>query len=117
MVKDAERNRSADEKRKQDITANNEADQAIYAAEKAVRDFGEKMNGTLKSSIEKQIEAVRKAKDGKDVNKIKSAVEELQRSIQQIGSSMYEQPDGAGAGPQGGGSANGEDVIEGEVID
>ncbi len=125
MVKEAERNKALDEKRKQEIEINNLADTSIYTAEKALRDFGDKLDGSLKSSIEKQIDAVRKAKEGKDSNKIQAAVEELQRSIQQIGASMYEQPGAAGAaGASGGanysqpGSSNGgEDVIEGEVVD
>jgi molecular chaperone DnaK len=123
MIKEAERNKAADEKRKAEIEIMNLADTSIYTAEKSLRDFGDKLDGTLKSSIEKQIEAVRKAKEGKDTNKIKAAVEELQRSIQQIGASMYETPGAAGAGPSAGysqqpGSPNGgEDVIEGEVVE
>jgi len=115
MVKEAERNRSQDEKRKAEIEVNNTADQAVYGAEKALRDFGDKVPATLKSSIEKQIEAVRKAKDTKDLNQVQSAVQELQRSLQQIGASMYEN----GAGPEAGAGKgpDGEDVIEGEVID
>ncbi len=121
MVKDAERNRAADEKRKQEIEINNLADTSVYSAEKAVRDFGDKMDTNLKSGIEKQIDAVRKAKDGKDLERVKAAVEDLQRSIQQIGASMYDQPGaaaGGAAGAQSGQPGNGgEDVIEGEVID
>jgi len=119
MVKEAERNRAADEKRKGEIEINNLADTSIYTAEKAVRDFGDKLDGGLKSSIEKQIEAVRKAKEGSDSDKIKAAVEDLQRTIQQIGANMYEQsgtPAGADYG-QHGDAGNGEDVIEGEVVE
>ncbi len=118
MVKEAERNRSQDEKRKAEIEINNQADTAVYGAEKALRDFGDKINASLKGSIEKQIEAVKKARESKDLNQIKSAVEELQRSVQQIGSAMYEGNPAAG-GPQGGnpGAGNDEDVIEGEVVD
>jgi molecular chaperone DnaK len=124
MVKEAERNRSADEKRKGEIEVKNNAENAIYAAEKAIRDYGDKMDANLKASIEKQVEAVKKVKDGGDMDKIKAAVEELQRSVQRIGESMYGQPggdpNGAAGGPGAGnpGSANGkEDVIEGEVVD
>ncbi len=118
MVKEAERNRAADEKRKGEIEISNLADTSIYTAEKAVRDFGDKLDSGLKSSIEKQIEAVRKAKEGSDTDKIKAAVEELQRTIQQIGANMYEQS-GTAAGANYGqpGSNNGEDVIEGEVVE
>jgi molecular chaperone DnaK len=115
MVKEAERNRSADERRKGEIETLNTADTAIYAAEKAIRDFSGKMDSNLKSSIEKQIDTVRKAKETKDLNKVKSSVEELQRSIQQIGASMYDQP--GAAGNAGGNGATGEDVIEGEVVE
>ncbi|HLY25182.1 MAG TPA: molecular chaperone DnaK [Aggregatilineales bacterium] len=117
MVKEAERNRAADEKRKTEIETSNLADTSIYSAEKAMRDFGDKLDGSLKSSIEKQIEAVKKAKEGRDMNKIQAAVEELQRSIQQIGANMYEQPSpaGGGHGPESGNG--GEDVIEGEVVE
>ncbi|MEP7286306.1 MAG: molecular chaperone DnaK [Chloroflexota bacterium] len=122
MVKEAERNRTADEKRKGEIEANNLADAAIYTAEKTLHDFADKVDPTLKSSIEKQIDAVKKAKESNNTDKMRASVEELQRSIQQIGASMYEQPGAgaAGAGPAGygqPGSNNGEDVIEGEVVD
>ncbi len=131
MVKEAERNKAADERRKSEIEVNNLADTSIYTAEKSLRDFGDKLDSNLKSSIEKQIEAVRKAKEGKDSDKVRSAVEELQRSIQQIGASMYGSPEAAGAGGPGagagfGGSSSsgpssnggkGEDVIEGEVVE
>jgi molecular chaperone DnaK len=122
MVKDAERNRAADEKRKKEIETNNLADTTVYSAEKAVRDFGDKMDAGLKSSIEKQIEAVKKAKESKDLDRVRATVEELQRSIQQIGQNMY----GGGQAGAGGtyengsgtGSTNGrEDVIEGEVVE
>ncbi|MFQ3537172.1 MAG: molecular chaperone DnaK, partial [Aggregatilineales bacterium] len=82
MVKDAERNRAADERRKQEIELNNLADSTVYAAEKALRDYGDKIDGTLKASIEKQIEAVKKARESRDQGQIRSAVEELQRSVQ-----------------------------------
>ncbi len=121
MIKEAERNRSADDKRKAEIEITNLADTSIYSAEKALRDFADKLDANLKSGIEKQIEAVRKAKEGRDTDKIKAAVEDLQRSIQQIGASMYEQPGGAGAAGAGfaepDGKNNGEDVIEGEVVE
>jgi molecular chaperone DnaK len=120
MVKEAERNRAQDEKRKAEIEVKNSAENAVYAAEKAIRDYGDKMDANLKSGIEKQIEAVKKVKDSGDANKVKAAVEELQRSVQRIGESMYGQP---GAGGPGGASSSGpgangkEDVIEGEVVD
>ncbi|MFN7211114.1 MAG: Hsp70 family protein, partial [Aggregatilineales bacterium] len=117
MVKEAERNRAADERRKQEIELKNTADSAVYAAEKALRDYGDKIDGALKSSIEKQIEAVKKASQGSDQGQLRSAVEELQRSVQQIGASMYGQPNVGGAPNQEPDGRRKEDVVEGEVVD
>jgi len=117
MIKEAERNRAADERRKQEIELNNLADSAVYGAEKALREYGDKIDGTLKSSIEKQIEAVKKAREGRDQGQIRSAVEELQRSVQQIGASMYGQPNVGGAAPEQPNGRGKEDVVEGEVVD
>jgi molecular chaperone DnaK len=117
MIKEAERYRAADERRKQEIELNNLADSTVYGAEKALRDYGDKIDSALKSSIEKQIEAVKKARESRDQGQIRSAVEELQRSVQQIGASMYGQPNVGGAAsgqPNGRGK---EDVVEGEVVD
>jgi molecular chaperone DnaK len=117
MIKEAERNRAADERRKQEIELNNLADSTVYAAEKALRDYGAKIDSTLKSSIEKQIEAVKKAREGRDQGQIRSAVEELQRSVQQIGASMYGQPNVGGTPNQEPDGRRKEDVVEGEVVD
>jgi len=117
MIKEAERNRAADERRKQEIELNNLADSAVYGAEKALREYGDKIDGTLKSSIEKQIEAVKKAREGRDQGQIRSAVEELQRSVQQIGASMYGQPNVGGATTEQPNGRGKEDVVEGEVVD
>ncbi|MCE7948362.1 MAG: molecular chaperone DnaK [Chloroflexi bacterium CFX4] len=119
MVKDAERNKAADERRKQEIELNNLADTAVYGAESALREYGDKIDGALKASIEKQIEAVKKARETGDQGQIRSTVEELQRSVQQIGASMYGQPNVGGSGmpneePHGKGK---EDVVEGEVVE
>jgi molecular chaperone DnaK len=117
MVKEAERNRSADERRKGEVELKNQAETSIYSAERALRDFGDKVDPALKSAIEKQIEAVRSSKDAADQNKLRAAVEDLQRSIQQIGSNMYGDPNAAGTNAPGDDRKNREDVIEGEVVD
>jgi molecular chaperone DnaK len=117
MVKEAERNRSADERRKGEVELKNQAETSIYSAERALRDFGDKVDPALKSAIEKQIEAVRSSKDAADQNKLRAAVEDLQRSIQQIGSNMYGDPNAAGTNAPGDDRKSREDVIEGEVVD
>ncbi|GAB4554053.1 MAG: molecular chaperone DnaK [Anaerolineae bacterium] len=116
MVKEAERNKAADERRKQDIETRNMADSAVYSAERALQEYGAKIDPTLKSSIEKQIDAVKKAMESGESAQVRNAVEELQRSIQQIGASMYGQPN-MGSEPSSDGNRGKEDVVEGEVVD
>ncbi|MBI3764817.1 MAG: Hsp70 family protein, partial [Chloroflexi bacterium] len=107
-------------KRKEEIEVRNTADQAIYTSEKALRDGGDKVPADVKSAVEKKVEAVRGALNGKDTEAIRRATNELFQEAQKIGAAMYGQagpeaaPGGEG-GPQGpGGPSGGEDVVEGE---
>jgi molecular chaperone DnaK len=98
MRREAESNADQDKKRKEMIEARNTADNAVYTAEKALRDFGEKVPADTKSKVEAEIASVKKAMEGDDVAKIKSATEQLFQVVQQIGASVY-QPGSPEAGP------------------
>jgi molecular chaperone DnaK len=123
MRKDAEAHAEDDRKRKDLIEARNNADNTAYAAEKALRDFGDKVPAEVKSDIEAKVGETRSAAQGEDVEKIKSATEALGQAIQKIGAAVYEQGGAAGAGDAGQGSDPsssgqqdaGPDVVEGEV--
>ncbi|HEX2995260.1 MAG TPA: Hsp70 family protein, partial [Anaerolineales bacterium] len=118
MRKDAEAHAEDDRKRKELIEVRNHADNTVYAAEKAVRDFGDKIPAEVKSEIEAKSAEVKKVAQGEDVALIKSATEALGQVIQKIGASMYQGPEApggaAGAGPNPNPEA-GPDVVEGEV--
>ena len=77
MRKDAELHAEEDRKRKELIEARNNADNTVYAAEKALRDFGEKVPADTKSEVEAKVVDVKKAAEGEDVAAIKSATEAL----------------------------------------
>jgi molecular chaperone DnaK len=113
MRKDAEAHADEDRKRREMIEARNGADNSAYAAEKAIKDFGDKIPAEMRSEIETRVADVRKALQGEDVNAIKSATETLNLAIQKIGGAMYQGPEaGPGAGPD---SSAGPDVVDGEV--
>jgi len=120
MVEEAERHHAEDEQRKEGVEARNHADGMAYAAEKALREAGDKVPGDVKSDVEAKIQAVRDALGGSDVALIKSRADELGSAMQQIGASMYQQPPGAAPGPdQATGQSDssgpsGDDVVEGE---
>jgi molecular chaperone DnaK len=124
MRKEAEVHADEDKKRKEMIEARNTADNAIYTAEKALRDFGDKVPADTKSKVEAEIANVKKTLEGDDPATIKSATEQLFQVVQQIGASVYQQggpeagPTAGGAepGPEDGGKKPGgdEDVVDGE---
>ncbi len=120
MRKDAEAHAEEDRKRKELIEVRNHADNTAYAAEKALRDFGDKVPAEIKSEVEAKAAEVKKVAQGEDVAAIKSATEALGQVIQKIGASVYQQgpnvpgSDAGGAGPNPNPEA-GPDVVEGEV--
>jgi molecular chaperone DnaK len=114
MRKDAEAHAEEDRKRKELIEARNNADNTVYAGEKALRDLGDKVPAEIKAEVEAKSAEVKEAAKGEDVEKIKAAVDALGQTIQKIGASVYEQGQAPGAGDAGSSSA-GPDVVDGEV--
>lgn len=117
MRKDAEAHAEDDRKRKELIEARNNADNTAYAAEKALREFGDKVPAEVKSEVETKVVDVKKAAENDDVAAIRAATESLGQSIQKIGASVYEQNPAAG-GSEADSNPNpsdGPDVVDGEV--
>jgi molecular chaperone DnaK len=97
----------------------NHADNTVYAAEKALRDFGEKVPAETRSEVEAKVAEVKSVLQGEEVAAIKAATEALGQAIQKIGASVYQGPDMPGDGTSDGGTnpnpEAGPDVVEGEV--
>ncbi len=102
MKKEAESFAEADRKKKGLVDTRNQADNAIYTAEKAVKDAGEKASDAIKKQVEEKVANLKKVKDLDDEEAIKKALEELSQSMQEIGKQMYSQPntDNKGAEPK-----------------
>ncbi|MCK5313633.1 MAG: molecular chaperone DnaK [Anaerolineales bacterium] len=103
MSKEAEAHAEEDTHRKELIEARNAADNAVYAAEKALHDLGDKVPADLKSNVEDHVAKVREVMDSEDAESIKRATEALNEVIQQIGAAAYQQ-----AGPEVGTPGEGE---------
>jgi molecular chaperone DnaK len=82
-----------DRKKKELVEARNQAEQAIYLAEKALKDAGDKISTEIKDGVTKKIEALRQAQGGNDVEAVKSALAELSAELQKIGQAMYNKGD------------------------
>jgi len=122
MMKDAEAHADEDRKRREEIEVRNNADAAVFTAEKSLRDYGDKVSGEVKSGIEAKIQDVNAAKGTDDIERIKTATGELLQAMQGIGAAMYgdagatAEPGPDGAGPQAGatGAPADENTVEGE---
>ncbi|MFZ2167779.1 MAG: molecular chaperone DnaK [Minisyncoccia bacterium] len=88
MQKDAEAHAADDEKRKELVEARNIADQAVYAAEKAIKDNGEKAGAEVVKEVQDKIDALKVARESEDAGTIKSATEALSATLSKIGEAM-----------------------------
>ena len=100
-VKEAEQFAEEDKKRKEEIEARNSADSLCYQCEKAMTDFGDKLDGADKTEIEAKIADVKKSLEGTDVEAIKAANDALQQKFYEISSKMYQQANPQGAPDMG----------------
>jgi len=123
MVREAEEHATEDKAKREEVAARNEADTAVYAAEKALRELGDKVDAADRSAVEAAIEKVRSAMGGSDTAAVRSAVEGLSQAMQKIGEKMYQHAGAAGAGPDGPqasgpqagpSAAGGDDVVDAE---
>lgn len=119
MVKDAERYASEDKKRKDEVEVRNNADSAVYQAEKLLRDMGDKVPAATRSEVEANVNALKDAMPGKDIEAIRKKIEALQQSLMKIGEQAYagsQPPPGEGTPPGGetGDKKEGGETVEGE---
>ena len=110
-VKDAEQHAAEDKKRRDEIDMKNEAEQVAYQAEKLITDNGDKIAEEDKNTLNAKIAAVKSAIGSNDSSSIKSAKDDLMKSLQEVGAKMYQQaaPQQPGPDPNMGGAPNGND--------
>ena len=94
-VKDAEAHAAEDKKRKEEIEVRNNAESLVYNCQKTITDLGDKISGEEKAKAETEIENVKKALEGTDVEAIKSATEKLTTVFYSISEKVYSQAKGA----------------------
>ncbi|RCK72125.1 MAG: Chaperone protein DnaK [Anaerolineae bacterium] len=121
MRKEAEAHAEEDRRRKELIEARNTADNAVYTAEKALRDLGDKVPAEVKTKVEEQVSKVRNVMNTDNIQEIKRETEALFQVIQQIGTAAYQTSGPQAGAPSGGEGQAGteskggeEDVVDGE---
>jgi molecular chaperone DnaK len=132
MMKEAESHADDDKKRREEIETRNRADQAVYGAERMLKDTGDKLPSADKAAIESAMDGVKKAIEKNDAAEIQRALDQLTAAQHKAAEALYRQqsqpgasapPGGEAAGGQAGSSAGASsgqkqgDVIDAEVVD
>ena len=91
MMKEAEANKEADNKKKEEADAKNDAEQVVLMTEKALKDLGDKVSSKEKEETEKLIEKTKKALEGSDIEEIKKAKDELLTKANELATKVYEE--------------------------
>ncbi|MDF0517340.1 molecular chaperone DnaK [Bradyrhizobium yuanmingense] len=91
MVKDAEANAEADKKRREAVTAKNEADGLVHSTEKALAEHGSKVAESERRAIEDAVSDLKEALKGDDAEAIKAKTQTLAQASMKLGEAMYKQ--------------------------
>ncbi len=91
MVKEAEANREADQKRKEEADLKNEAEQLVNQTEKSLKDLGDKVSASDKEKAEKEIKELKDALESNNLDDIKTKKEALQQTAMAFATKVYEE--------------------------
>ncbi|HEX7628543.1 MAG TPA: molecular chaperone DnaK, partial [Candidatus Methanoperedens sp.] len=100
-IKDAEKFAEEDKQRKEKVELLNQADTLVYTTEKTLKELGDKVSGDQKQKVDKALENAKDAIKSDDVNRIKSAVEDLTKEMHAISTILYQQQAEKQEGQQG----------------
>ena len=91
MMKEAEANKEADKKKKEEADLRNDAEQMIFQSEKALKDLGDKVDAKEKEEVEGFVKELKEALDKNDMDKVKTIKEQLQEKAMNLSAKVYEQ--------------------------
>ena len=123
MVKEAQAHEAEDKKQKETVEVRNRADSAVYQAEKAIKDLGDKVDKAKADEVQAAADKVKEALKGTDTDAIKRATEELEKPLYEMSAAAYQQAGGpeaaagAGAAPGAGATDAGAKSEDDNVVD
>jgi molecular chaperone DnaK len=113
MVKDAEEHAAEDKTRREEAETRNQAEQMAYSTEKLIKDNDDKLSEEIKTEVQADVDALKAALAGEDIEAVKSAQEKLTTSSQKLGEAIYAAQPAEGEQAE----ASDEDVVDAEVVD
>ncbi|MDE2591702.1 MAG: molecular chaperone DnaK [Actinomycetales bacterium] len=120
MVREAEEHAAEDKKRREEQDTRNNAEQLVYQTEKLIKENDEKLPEDVKTDVQADVDALKSALAGDDVDAVKTAFDKLIESQQKLGEAIYSAASAesaAEAGGEGASADSNEDVVDAEVVD
>jgi molecular chaperone DnaK len=115
MVKEAEANKEADKKKREEVDAKNHADSLIASTEQSLKEHGSKISEADKKAIEKDMEDLKEAIKSDKTEDIKTKTQQLMTSSMKLGEAIYKaQQDTAGASKTDAKPDDKKDVVDAE---
>jgi molecular chaperone DnaK len=114
MVREAEEHASEDKKRREEQETKNTAEQLVYQTEKLIKDNDEKLPEDVKTDVQADVDALKAALAGEDIDAIKAANDKLITSSQKLGEAIYAS---ASEETPADATTSNEDVVDAEVVD
>ena len=115
MVREAEEHAAEDKKRREDADTRNQAEQAVYSTEKLLKDEADKISEETRAAVQKDVDAVKEALKGDDIEAVKTAMAALSESGMKIGQEIYAKQQADEAGAQSAPAQD--DVVDAEIVD
>ena len=116
MVREAEEHAAEDKKRREEQEDRNTGEQLVYQTEKLIKENDEKLPEDVKTEVQADVDALKSALAGDDIEAVKSALTKLTESQQKLGEAIYAAAQ-AEAPAEGEQAATDEDVVDAEVVD
>ena len=115
MVREAEEHAAEDKKRREEADTRNQAEQTVYATEKLLKDEADKISEETRAAVQKDVDAVKEALKGDDIEAVKTAMATLSESGMKIGQEIYAKQQADEAATQAAPAQD--DVVDAEIVD
>ena len=115
MVREAEEHAAEDKKRREEADTRNQAEQTVYATEKLLKDEADKISEATREAVQKDVDAVKEALKGDDIEAVKTTMATLSESGMKIGQEIYAKQQADEAGAQSAPAQD--DVVDAEIVD
>ena len=115
MVREAEEHAAEDKKRREEADTRNQAEQTVYATEKLLKDEADKISEATREAVQKDVDAVKEALKGDDIEAVKSTMATLSESGMKIGQEIYAKQQADEAAAQSAPAQD--DVVDAEIVD